>query len=142
MSRSIPNASREALDAADVAPSDIDDSGIRATRPSSPDADCVRLEVEVSLTSESQFFSGLSGDLFEGGIFVQTYRALHIGAMVEIEIALPERRVLGVGCVRWVRDVASGALPGLGVVLIGLSVTDREAIERFLRLRTPLYYEP
>jgi uncharacterized protein (TIGR02266 family) len=100
------------------------------------------LEVEVSLTSESQFFSGLSGDLFEGGLFIETYRRLPLGTMLELEIDLPDVSVTATGCVQWARDAATGSPSGVGVVLIGLSSDDRARVEQFCQLRAPLYYEP
>jgi len=40
------------------------------------------LVVELHLASDSHFFSGLSGDISEGGVFVSTYRDLATGTPV------------------------------------------------------------
>jgi uncharacterized protein (TIGR02266 family) len=101
----------------------------------------VRLDAKVSLASESQFFAGLDGEVSDGGVFIETYRPLPVGTPVDIDIELPEGRVSAAGCVRWVRDAASGAAAGVGIELVIVSRADRRTIERFCRKRTPLYYE-
>src|SRR5688500_16619726 len=47
------------------------------------------LVVELHLASDSHFFSGLSGDISEGGVFVSTYRDLATGTPVDLEFSLP-----------------------------------------------------
>lgn len=101
------------------------------------------LSVELHLASESHFFSGLSGDISEGGVFVSTYRDLAVGSLVDIEFSLPgsERTIHARGEVRWHRDASPDAAPGVGVAFEELSEEDRALIHRFCTLRPPLYYE-
>jgi uncharacterized protein (TIGR02266 family) len=103
-----------------------------------------RLEVEVTLDSESQFFSGLTRDISRGGVFVATYRILPVGRAVVLEFTLPdESRVTATGQVRWIRDeVGDGTAPvGMGIVFDTLSDEDRARIEAFCVARDPLYIE-
>lgn len=101
----------------------------------------VAIEVEVSLASESHFFVGLSGDLSRGGLFVVTWRKLEVGTALFVAVDLPDGRLLADGEVRWVRDGADGASPGLGLAFTGISEQDRHRIELFCAHRAPLYFD-
>lgn len=101
------------------------------------------LEVELHLASESHFFSGLSGDISEGGVFVSTYRELATGTQVDLEFSLPgsERVLKAKGEVRWHRSSSPDAPPGVGIAFESLPEEDRALIQRFCTLRPPLYYD-
>jgi uncharacterized protein (TIGR02266 family) len=103
----------------------------------------ISLAVELHLASESHFFSGLSGDISEGGVFVSTYRALAMGSLVDIEFSLPgsDRTIHARGEVRWHRDASPGATPGVGIAFEELADEDRSVIHRFCTMRPPLYYD-
>ena len=49
----------------------------------------VAVAVDIHLASDSHFFSGLSGDISEGGLFLSTYRPLPVGSAVDLEFSLP-----------------------------------------------------
>ncbi len=100
-----------------------------------------RLEVEVSLTSESQFYSDIVGSIDEGGLFLATYQRRRIGSRLEIELSLPSGSVDVRGTVRWVREGRDGITPGVGIAFDDLSESTRRAIEEFCRERVPLYYD-
>lgn len=101
----------------------------------------IPLEIEVSLTSESQFYSGITGNISEGGLFVATYHRPPIGNPLEIELTLPSGTFRARGIVRWVRDTQEGASPGLGIEFEDLSEEMRNAIEDFLSERPPLLHD-
>ena len=101
----------------------------------------VALDVEVTLTSDSQFFAGLSGDVSEGGLFVQTYRRYAVGCRVAVAFSLPTGEIQTHGVVRWVRPTADGSQPGLGISFEHLSSAQRASIEAFCRARPPLYHD-
>ncbi len=101
----------------------------------------VALEVEIDLHTDSHFFSGLSGDVSEGGIFVQTYRPLAIGDEVALSFDLPDGRVEAHGKVRWHRAHSDANDPGFGIAFDALSEDDRAAIHAFCAARAPLYYD-
>ena len=103
----------------------------------------ISIEVELHLASDSHFFSGLSGDISEGGVFVSTYRALAQGSLVDLEFSLPgaEHPLRARGEVRWHRDATPHGPPGVGISFDELSEDDREAIHRFCTMRPPLYYD-
>lgn len=101
------------------------------------------LVVELHLASDSHFFSGLSGDISEGGVFVSTYRDLATGTPVDVEFSLPgsERVVKAKGEVRWHRSASPDMPPGVGIAFEELADEDRALIHRFCTLRPPLYYD-
>ena len=103
----------------------------------------VSLQVELHLASESHFFSGLSGDISEGGVFVSTYRALAQGSLVDLEFSLPgfDHPLHARGEVRWHRDATPHGPPGVGISFDELTDDDRDAIHRFCTMRPPLYYD-
>jgi uncharacterized protein (TIGR02266 family) len=116
--------------------------------PRAPTADERRIaerslvEAEISVASDSQFFTGLAGNISTGGVFMATYRLLPIGAPVTLRMALPEGEVLATGTVRWVREASTGATPGLGVAFDGpLGGDTLQRILRFCAIREPLLHD-
>ena len=103
----------------------------------------VSVAVDIHLASDSQFFSGLSGDISEGGLFLSTYRTLPIGSPVDLEFSLPgsDSPLRARGQVRWLREHAPEYPRGVGIAFEDLADDDRERIHRFCTLRPPLYYE-
>jgi len=101
----------------------------------------VNIELEVSFSSDSQFYVGLTGDLSEGGLFVSTYRSLPVGAAISLALSLPDGPVFARGQVRWVRDAVEGVTPGVGVAFEDLTEPDRVRIQAFCAARPPWYYD-
>jgi uncharacterized protein (TIGR02266 family) len=99
------------------------------------------IEVEVSLSSESQFFAGLSGDVSTGGLFVQTYSLRPVGSHVLVAFSLPAGEIRTSGVVRWVRGATEGSPPGLGIAFEHLEGGELAAVEAFCRTRPPLYHD-
>jgi len=101
----------------------------------------ISLAVAIDLGSDSHFFSGLSGDVSEGGVFVQTYRELPLGSEVEIDFDLPTGRIQTHGTVRWHRSPSESAPPGVGIAFQELADEARSLIHEFCEARAPLYYD-
>jgi uncharacterized protein (TIGR02266 family) len=103
----------------------------------------VSVSVDIHLASESHFFSGLSGDVSEGGLFLSTYRPLPIGSTVDIEFSLPgsDATLHARGEVRWLREHSPDEPRGVGIAFEELAEEDRARIHRFCTMRPPLYYE-
>lgn len=102
-------------------------------------------EVEVGFESDSNFYTGFTEDVSEGGLFLATYQLKPRGTEIEVEFTLPDgHQVTTVGIVRWLRDTHDDnpdARPGMGIQFHALSGEDREAIQIFLGIRTPLFYD-
>jgi len=101
----------------------------------------VAIEVEVSLESDSNFFVGLSGNLSRGGLFVVTWRKVPVGTAVFVAMDLPDGRLLVDGEIRWLRELAEGVTPGVGIAFVGLSERDEKRIGAFCAQRAPLYVD-
>jgi uncharacterized protein (TIGR02266 family) len=103
------------------------------------------LDVDIGFQSDTNFYVGFSEDVSEGGLFVSTYDFLPIGARLSLNFSLPDGSVVSAGgVVRWVREYnpqTPDVSPGMGVQFVDLDGEDRAAIQRFLRLRAPMFYE-
>jgi uncharacterized protein (TIGR02266 family) len=100
-----------------------------------------RLKVELSWWSESHFYTGLSGDTSQAGLFVATYRPLRPGQSVLLRVELFGERIEVEGIVRWGRAACEHAPPGVGIGLPDLAPDTRRLIDAFCAERAPIYYE-
>jgi len=106
--------------------------------------DRVAMETAIDLRSESNFFTGFSTNLSEGGVFIATLAELPAGTSVELSLTLPGQPVMPVrGVVRWIReanDLAPERMPGLGVQFTDLQPDAARRIGEFLKGREPLFF--
>lgn len=103
----------------------------------------VELAVEVGLRSESNFYTGFSGDISEGGVFIATYNLLPQGARLEISFGLPGgHEIVAQAEVRWIFDpIDINEQPGMGVRFLSLTEEQAEAIRQFMELRPPMFFD-
>jgi uncharacterized protein (TIGR02266 family) len=100
------------------------------------------VEIEVGISSESNFFVGFTENVSEGGVFVATYALKPVGAHVDVVLTFPSGASIQVpGVVRWLRDASSEGWPGMGVQFEQLSPEDETNIRKFLSLREPMFYD-
>jgi uncharacterized protein (TIGR02266 family) len=103
------------------------------------------LTAEVSATSESNFYTGITGDIAEGGLFVATDLNHQPGTLIDLTLSLPGHSPLRLaGEVRWIREYSEfteDMAPGLGVGFLNLPDEARRAISGFIDTRQPLFYE-
>lgn len=105
-------------------------------------AERAHVEVDVGLLSDSNFYTGFSGDISEGGVFVATGKPLAPGTNVTLYFVLPGGRAVRVaGHVRWSRVAESGRVSGMGVGFSELRPSDRAAIAEYCATRPPLFHE-
>jgi uncharacterized protein (TIGR02266 family) len=104
----------------------------------------VPLQAEVDWSSESNFYSGFSTNLSEGGLFVATVKLLPIGTEVDLNITLPGEGALQLhGVVRWARVVnidTPDVYPGIGIQFVDLTPEISAKLRRFLAQREPMFY--
>ncbi|MGQ0506861.1 MAG: TIGR02266 family protein [Myxococcaceae bacterium] len=104
----------------------------------------VRMQAAIDMTSDSNFFTGFSTNLSEGGIFVATVATLKQGTEVDLRFSLPGGAKLDVkGVVRWIREVNDATpeiFPGVGIQFVNLAPEVSQAIHRFVGQREPLFY--
>jgi len=104
----------------------------------------VAMQAEVSLSSDSNFYSGFASDLSEGGIFVATCNVLERGTLVDVTFTLPDGKpVTARGVVRWARefnDATPDVFPGVGVEFTDIAPEQRATIHDFTEQREPLFW--
>jgi uncharacterized protein (TIGR02266 family) len=105
----------------------------------------VDVEADVTMESESQFFSGFSENIGDGGLFVQSWANKKVGDHLTLRITLPdsEEPIETIGEVRWVRsyDRMHDTPPGFGLSFLDLHERDKKRIDEFLKQRRPLFYD-
>ena len=107
----------------------------------------ITFEVEVTLESEHNFFTGFTQNISEGGIFVATPNLLPIGTVVEFSFRLdpyPEK-ITARGDVRWLREGSSSgadAPSGIGIQFVDLHPLIAERVNDFInRQRETIFYD-
>ncbi len=105
-----------------------------------------RVEVNVSLVSEHNFYVGATRRVDSGGVFIATALPPPAGTLLQVRLGLADGRKLDLqGEVSFVREksATTGRQPsGCGVRLRGLPGWAVEAIDRFASARQPIVYAP
>jgi uncharacterized protein (TIGR02266 family) len=103
------------------------------------------VDLDVTVTSEHNFYAGFVENMSVGGIFIATHQLKPVGERIEFSVHLPgaEEPIRGAGVVRWVRvySEASNVPPGMGIRFDPLGPAAVQAIETFLAQREPLFYD-
>jgi hypothetical protein len=105
-----------------------------------------RVEVNVSLVSEHNFYVGQTRRMDSGGVFIATALPPPIGTRLQVRLGLADGRKIDLeGEVAFVREKSAtiGRQPtGCGVKLFNLPGWAIDAIERFILARQPIVYTP
>jgi hypothetical protein len=105
-----------------------------------------RVEVNVSLVSEHNFYVGPTRRMDSGGVFIATAMPPPVGTRLQVRLGLADGRKIDVdGEVAFVREKSAtiGRQPtGCGVRLLGLPGWAIDAVERFILARQPIVYTP
>ena len=100
---------------------------------------------DINFSSDSNFYTGFTRDISEGGVFVATYNVFPVGTVMELELQMPgtEAPVKVKGEVRWWAEANedSDGHPGVGVRFLDLSVEDRDRINRFVAVRDSIFFD-
>lgn len=112
-----------------------------ATRPT-----VTRVEVNVSLVSEHNFFVGPTKRIDSGGVFIATAMPPPVGTRLQVRLGLADGRKVDVdGEVIFVRPKTAtvGREPtGCGVKLLSLPPWVIDTIDRFVAARQPITFQP
>ncbi len=103
-----------------------------------------RVAIAIDERSEHNFWSDLTYDVEQGGVFVATYHALPIGTPVDLELGLAgDTPTVLRGVVRWTRGHRDGsdASAGFGVALVDVPPEAKARIDRFVEVRAPIVVE-
>lgn len=105
-----------------------------------------RVEVNVSLVSEHNFYVGPTRRIDSGGVFIATAMPPTVGTRLQVRLGLADGRKIDLeGEVAFVREknATTGRQPtGCGVRLLGLPGWASDAIDRFVLARQPIVYAP
>ncbi len=105
-----------------------------------------RVEVNVSLVSDHNFYVGTTRRIDSGGVFIATVMPPPVGTRLQVRLGLADGRKLDLeGEVSFVREkvATTGRQPsGCGVKLFSLPGWAIEAIDRFLLARQPIVHVP
>jgi uncharacterized protein (TIGR02266 family) len=105
----------------------------------------VPLQVEVSLTSENNFYTGFTSDISEGGIFVATRETVPVGTKLTFELKLGSGTIQVNGVVRWTRpynELMEGVAPGVGVEFVNLHPKIAQVVNAFIdKRRDSIFYD-
>jgi len=104
------------------------------------------IEIDIGIQSNTNFFTGFSQDISSGGLFIATYDILPIGTDLNVNFSLPPGGpVLSLdGIVRWIREYNQATPetdPGMGVKFQHLGADDRKAINQFMAINPPIFYD-
>jgi uncharacterized protein (TIGR02266 family) len=102
--------------------------------------------ISVDVFSEHNFYTGLSMNMSEGGVFVATYNVAPVGSIVVIHMSLPfeTEPVVMLAEVRWTRPPSDQpeCPPGLGLQFVNPEPEALERVKRFVQtVREPLFFE-
>ena len=107
----------------------------------------IPLEVEVTIESDHNFFTGFTNNISEGGIFVATSLLKPLGTKVAFTFSLapfPEKVSVN-GVVRWIREdskLTEDSPAGMGIQFIDLHPTVAKRIDAFIsRSRDTIFYD-
>lgn len=105
------------------------------------------IEVEVSQSSEHNFYTGFTQNISEGGLFLATNMMIPIGSKLTFRFNMegfPEPIMVN-GVVRWLREPHGfiGDLPpGLGVQFVDLPEPHKRFVESFIsRHRESIFFD-
>ena len=97
-----------------------------------------KVDVAVEIDSESNFYTGISGDISAGGVFVATHTPQPIGAKIRLNIYLFGSLFGTRGQVAWLRETGD-TIPGMGVRFLELDLPLEQTILKFAGIREPLF---
>lgn len=105
----------------------------------------IPMHAKVDFASESNFYTGFSQDISEGGLFVATVETLPIGSAVDLQVSLPNGRGCTIrGTVRWLRewnDDTPDIHPGMGIEFTDPDPELIDKVQRFSQRREPDFYD-
>lgn len=96
------------------------------------------ITANVSFKSESNFFSGKTTNISEGGLYIECSEELPLGAPISIDLTFFGVKATVNGEVMWVASGTSGEDYGFGIQFVDLAPKTKRAIEKFMRFRAPV----
>jgi hypothetical protein len=105
-----------------------------------------RVEVNVSLVSEHNFYVGTTRRVDSGGVFIATALPPALGTRLQVRLGLADGRKVDLeGEVAFIREKSATTgrqPPGCGVKLFNLPGWAIESVDRFIQARQPIVFTP
>lgn len=105
-----------------------------------------RVEVNVSLVSEHNFYVGATRRVDSGGVFIATALPPAVGTRLQVRLGLADGRKVDLeGEVAFIREKSATTgrqPPGCGVKLFNLPGWASESVDRFTQARQPIVFTP
>ena len=101
----------------------------------------LKIELDVDVTSEHNFYSTHTRDISEGGLFVDTDTPLPVGTKVQVQLNLDGLAIEADARVAWQFRDAHGRVDGLGLRFQSLGEQALEAIRWFMLRREPMIFD-
>jgi uncharacterized protein (TIGR02266 family) len=100
------------------------------------------VSIPVDCSTRQFFFSNHVCNISKGGLFLRSDTPLPLNAEVSLVLRLPgaDRQIFATGRVIWNYDIEKGTshiIPGSGIRFVGMSASDRAALESYLADLTP-----
>jgi type IV pilus assembly protein PilZ len=100
------------------------------------------VSIPVECSTRQFFFSNQTCNISKGGLFIRSDSPLPLNAEVSLVLHLreTERSIFATGRVIWNNGTEKGsaqAVPGSGIRFVGMTASDRGALESFLAGLTP-----
>ena len=113
------------------------------------------VDAELGTHGANNFYVGIAGDvLTSGGLFVGTYQVPDVNERVLLKISMPGGyELIAIGVVEWTRGEGSPSTgpksmrgpagpPGFGARLVEISEEGQRLVQRYVKNREPLFYDP
>ena len=102
----------------------------------------VTVNANIGFQSDTNFYTGFSGDLSVGGLFLATEEVLPQGTDITVSFLLPDgHHVTADGRVSWVRAADDDGPGGMGISFEHMEGRDLHAVLAFIDRRAPLFVD-
>ncbi len=101
----------------------------------------LQLEVDVDVSTPSNFYVGRTRDISLGGLFIEMPLAPEPGTELTLKLALGKRNFQVSARSTWVLTGAGGGPVGFGVEFVDLAPGVKRAVEAFMDKRDPLAFD-
>lgn len=104
------------------------------------------VHVAIDIYSEHNFWSGLTMNVSEGGVFVATQKMMKPGTVLIVDMDLPgeDEPIIALAEVRWTRswNADPDIPPGLGLKFVAMCDESLAKVRRFVeRVRQPIFFD-
>lgn len=110
-----------------------------------PVAKLIHLETFLGGNTQDSFYTGFSGRIQDGGIFLTTYKSVEQYSPVEVTIHFPQGNTIKVrGTVEWIREsnrIAPDMAPGIGISFSNLQPAECALIDGYLITHPPVFLD-